>query len=117
MSLATVAAALQGNNKGWDDLSASEKQDMRDSLGPGATGFSPAQRTWFRNWWLLANSGQITAINNLLPARTRVQALSHGGNLYLSIDLLTDTPDSGKTYHAARTVIQTLKATFLDPPP
>lgn len=117
MTLATLASTLQASPKSWDELTAPQQQDARDSMRPNAQGFNASHRTFFGGWWLLATSGQVTAINALLPARTRVAAISHLGLLYLNIDLLTDSPDPGQTYYAARTVIQTLKCTNVTPAP
>lgn len=117
MSLATVAAVLQASPKSFDELTTPQQADARASMAPGLQGFDSTQRTWFGSWWLSVNSGQVTSINALLPAKTRVAPLTHNAQTYLSIDLLTDSIDAGNTYHAARTVIRALKCTFLDPPP
>lgn len=117
MTLAAVATFLKASPKSWDDLTTNQKQTARDVLLPKIQGFDGEQKAWFKNWWLACTPAQVTSINALLPAKTRVASITHNSSTYLSIDLLTDTIDAGNTYFPARSVIRTLVCTFIDPAP
>jgi hypothetical protein len=108
MTLSEVATFLNASPRNWNAMTAQQRTDVLDAIKPGASGFNPAQRTWFKDWWLLCTPPNLAAINAALPARTRAGGLTNGGVTYLNIDLLTDCDQAGGTYFAARSVIQGL---------
>lgn len=111
MTLSELATLLKASPKSWNDLTAAQKLDFRDTLAPKIDGFDGAQRAWFRDWWFICTQANVDAMNALLPANVRVAAVSYLGVLYLDIDLATDCMNLTDTYGAARSVIRTLICT------
>lgn len=108
MTLSELATLLNTPPpKSYNDLTAQQKQDVLDVLAP-LSGFDAPQRAWFKNWWLICTAADITNMNAVLPANTRVAPLNYLGTLYLNIDLATDCMGPGATYLAARSIIRTL---------
>lgn len=109
MTLAQVATFLQATPSAWNDLTAGQKQNARDSMLPKINGFDGEQRAWFQNWWLgPCTQAQVNAINAALPPRTRVAPVTIAAQLYLNIDLLTDVINPSDTYYPARSTVATL---------
>lgn len=108
LTLSQLAAALVG--KSFNDLSAQQKLDFRDTLAPLA-GFSSPQRAWFGDWWFACTQDQVDAMNAALPRTTQVMAVSYLGQLYLNVDLGTDSSNLRDTYFAARATLRALAFT------
>lgn len=111
MTLSELATLLKASPKSYNDLTAPQKQDFRDTLSPKVAGFDGQQRAWFGDWWLACVQADVNTINAALPANTRVASVSYLGVLYLNIDLGTDCMQSGDTYFAARATLRTLVCT------
>lgn len=109
LTLAQLATVVSG--KSWDTLTAAQRTDVRDTLGPKIAGFDGQQRAWFRDWWFACTQANVDAMNALLPPNVRVEAVSYLSVLYLNIDLITDCIQAGDTYFAARSVLRTLVCT------
>lgn len=111
MTLSELAALLKAGPKSYNDLTAAQKLDFRDTLAPKIAGFDGQQRAWFGDWWFTVTQANVDAINATLPPTTRVSAVSYLGVLYLGMDLCTDCMQSGDTYFAARSILRTLVCT------
>lgn len=106
LTLSQLATIVVG--KSFNDLTAQQKIDFRDTLGPKVAGFDGQQRAWFGDWWLLCTQAQVDAMNAALPANVRVGPVSYQSNLYLNIDLGTDATSLGDTYFATRATLRAL---------
>lgn len=106
LTLSQLATVIVGQS--FNSLTAQQKIDFRDTLAPKVSGFDGQQRPWFGDWWLLCTQAQVDAINAALPANTRVRAVTYLGNLYLNIDLGTDSTSLGDTYFAGRATLRAL---------
>lgn len=108
MTLSELADLLRASPKSWNDLTAAQKLDFRDTLAPKIDGFDGPQRAWFQNWWFICTQANVDAMNALLPANVRIAAVTYLGVKYLNIDLATDCMQLTDTYGPARSVIRTL---------
>jgi hypothetical protein len=111
VTLAELAVILKASPKSWNDLTAQQKLDFRDTLAPKVAGFDGQQRTWFGDWWMACTQAQVDAMNAALPPSVRVAPVSYLGQLYVNIDLATDCMGANDTYAAARPVLRTLVCT------
>lgn len=111
MTLGELATLLRASPKSWNDLTAAQKTDFRDTLAPRVNGFDGPQRNWFKDWWFICTQANVDAINALLPANVRVEPVTYLGIKYLNIDLATDCMQLTDTYGPARPVIRTLVCT------
>lgn len=112
-TLAQIATVLKATPLSYDAMSASQKEDFRDTLRPRLIGFDGEQRAWFRDWWFVATQPQVDAMNAALPVNVRVAPVAYNSTLYLNIDLATDCLQAADTYFAARPVLRALVITFV----
>ena len=116
MTLTEIGDLLRATPMAWRDIPSEHRAVVEAALMPSPA-FVDGQRFWFERWWLGCTQQDVDAINALLPASTRVSALSFNGQLLLGSDLLTDSMAPGQTYYAAQAVIQGLICTYFADPP
>lgn len=109
-ALIDASAPLVANPLPWSELSP-EQQGVFRALMPQPS-FTPDQREWLSLWWLPVTQEQVDGYNALLPANTRLAPREDiHGNLFLSVDVLSDVLDNGRLSVLA-TVLDDLPLTY-----
>jgi|GEM_PF-5688749 len=108
-----ASAAMVDTPTPWASLTPLQQLIFR-GLMPQPS-FTPQQHEYISRWWLPLSNQQLSDINALCPADTRVEGREDGhGQLYVSCDLLSDALDGGRLW-ALLPLLETMPLTYLLP--
>jgi hypothetical protein len=99
-TITAIGEAIRSQPMAWDDIPEGMKETVIAIMRPNPS-FTPEQRAFLDHWWLEVDSGDIDAINALMPENHVVSPRAdNNGGLWLSADLFTDAVDGGSRLNA-----------------
>jgi hypothetical protein len=101
--IATITAigdAIRAQPMAWNQIPEGMKETIVAIMRPMPS-FTPEQRSFLNHWWVAVDSGDVAAINALMPyGHICAPRIDNDGGLWLSADLFTDSVDDGSRLSA-----------------
>lgn len=92
-----IGDALRAQPMSWNEIPEETKSVVIGLMQPGATGFTPEQRTFLDWWWMKVDEARLSQINANMPPHNIVSPRIDGqGDGFICADLFSDAvlPDS-----------------------